>query len=145
MILGHSLQPHMFLPLDLLKEKSNMFVLLITIIMTNVSVADDQHDTKIIEPWFLNAVNKLSNSKISKKVLKIDAFIIARLGAFKSDKKEYEKYKGRKGSQVYWRLMENVVESLVNRRFIRRHVHPAYVLITNAGITMCNLEGEHGW
>jgi hypothetical protein len=122
-----------------------MFVLLIMIIMINVSVADDQGDTKIIEPWFLNAMNKLSNSNTSKKVLKIDAFMIARLGAFKSNKKEYEKYKGKKGSEVYWKLMENVVESLVKRRFIRRHVHPAYVLITNSGITMCNLEGEHGW
>jgi hypothetical protein len=51
------------------------------------------------------------------------------LGGFKADEKEYEKYKGKKGSEVYWRLMENVVQSLVDKGFIIRHFHPAYVLI----------------
>lgn len=111
--------------------------------MINVSVADDEQDTRIIERWFLNAVNVLSGSKTSRKVLKIDAFVISHLGGFKSNRKEYQKYKGRKGSLVYWKLMEKVVDSLVRRRFIRRHPHPAYVLITNSGITMCN--SEDGW
>jgi hypothetical protein len=113
--------------------------------MTDVSVADDERDTRIIQPWFLNVVSKLSRSNTSRKVLKIDAFDSACLAAFKSDKNEYQKYKGRKGSQLYWILIEKIVDSLVRRRFIRRHYHPAYVLITTGGITMCNLEGDRGW
>jgi hypothetical protein len=41
--------------------------------MINVSIADDERDTRTIEPWFLNAVNKLSNSSTSVKILKINA------------------------------------------------------------------------
>jgi hypothetical protein len=45
------------------------------------------------------------------------------LGGFKGNEMEYERYRGRKGSEVYWRLIENIVESLENRGFIRRHIH----------------------
>lgn len=108
----------------------------------NFSVADEKNDTRNIEPWFLNAVKKLSNDNTSTKVLKIDAFVRARLGAYKSDPKEYERYKGKKGSEIYWKMMENVVDSLESRNFITRHVHPAYVLITDEGIAACNKEGR---
>ena len=79
--------------------------------MINVSVADDEHDTRIIEPWFLNAVNKLSDGDMSIKVLKIDAFDKSPLRGFKGDETEYKRYVGRRGSEIYWRLIENVVES----------------------------------
>jgi len=113
--------------------------------MSNVSIADDERDTRIIEPWFLNAVNRLSNSNIDVKVLKIDAFDKTPLRAFKADEEEYQRYIGRRGSEIYWRLIENVVEALENRGFITRHIHPAYVLITQDGINMCNREGEDSW
>ena len=58
--------------------------------MINVSIADDERDTRTIEPWFLNAVNKLSNSSTSVKILKINAFVKTPLGGFKADEKEYE-------------------------------------------------------
>ncbi len=106
------------------------------------SLADEKNDTRNIEPWFLNAVKKLSNDSTSTKVLKIDAFVRARLGAYKSNPKEYENYKGRKGSDVYWKMMENVVDSLEARNFITRHIHPAYILITRQGIDSCNQEGR---
>jgi hypothetical protein len=84
------------------------------------SVEDEKNDTRNIEPWFLNAVRKLSNDSTSTRVLKIDAFIRARLGAYQNNLKEYENYKGRKGNDVYWKMMENVVDSLEGRRFITR-------------------------
>ncbi|MFZ0740499.1 MAG: hypothetical protein WAM54_02795 [Nitrososphaeraceae archaeon] len=106
------------------------------------SVEDEKNDTRNIEPWFLNAVRKLSNDSASTRVLKIDAFIRARLGAYQNNSKEYENYKGRNGSDVYWKMMENVVDSLEGRSFITRYIHPAYILITQEGINACSREGR---
>jgi hypothetical protein len=35
-------------------------------------------------------------------------------------------------------MMENVVDLLEGRRFITRHIHPAYILITQEGINVCS-------
>jgi hypothetical protein len=106
------------------------------------SVEDEKNDTRNIEPWFLNVVRKLSNDNTSTKVSKIDAFIRARLGAYQSNPNEYENYRGRKGNEAYWKMMENVVDSLEGRRFITRHIHPAYILISQEGINVCSREGR---
>lgn len=42
-------------------------------------------------------------------------FVVTPLGGFKGNKPEYRKYKGMKGSMVYWEMMETVVEGLVTR------------------------------
>jgi hypothetical protein len=84
------------------------------------SVDDDEKYTKIIEPWFLNALYKLSNSNTSVRVRKIDVFenaSKAHLGGFKGDKKQLENYIGKKGSQNYSDLIDKVVVSLVNKGF----------------------------
>ena len=72
----------------------------------------------------------------------IDAFMSARLGAYQSNPNEYENYRGRKGNEAYWKMMENVVDSLEDRCFITRHIHPAYILITQEGINVCSREGR---
>ena len=36
----------------------------------NISVRDDNRDIKILAPWFLNCLNKVSNSNTSKFELK---------------------------------------------------------------------------
>ncbi|HKG89511.1 MAG TPA: hypothetical protein VKA95_14400 [Nitrososphaeraceae archaeon] len=38
-----------------------------------------------------------------------------------------------------------VVDSLVDKGFVRRAVNPAEIMITQEGINMCNTEGETGW
>jgi hypothetical protein len=38
-----------------------------------------------------------------------------------------------------------VVDSLVDKGFIRRAVNPVEIMITEEGITMCDTEGPAGW
>jgi hypothetical protein len=106
------------------------------------SVNDDKRYTKIIEPWFLNALNKMSRGETWLRIRKIDVFDKASLGGFK-EKEQYEKYVEKKGSDVYWRLVENVVNSLVSQNFIKRAQNKAEVMIRQEGIDMCNK--EDGW
>ena len=59
------------------------------------SVDDPEKYTRIIEPWFLNALNKMSDSNTWMKVRKIDVFDKAskvHLIGFKGNKGELEKY-----------------------------------------------------
>lgn len=112
------------------------------------SVDDDEKYTRIIEPWFLNALNKLSDSRAWVIVRKVDVFdeaSKAHLGGFKGDKKQLENYIGKRGSDAYWCLVENVVDSLVNRNFIKRAENRAEVMIRKEGIDICNREDEIGW
>jgi len=112
------------------------------------SVDDDEKYTQIIEPWFLNALNKMSNSKTSVRVRKMDVFdkaSKAHLGGFRGDKKQFENYVGKRGSKVYSDLIDMVVDSLVDKGFVRRAVNPAEIMITQEGINMCNTKGETGW
>jgi hypothetical protein len=50
-----------------------------------------------IERWFfLNAINKLTNNKTSKPVMKTDAFVKTPLDNFKDNEKEYKNIKQKK-------------------------------------------------
>jgi hypothetical protein len=112
------------------------------------SVNDNERYVQIIAPWFLNMLNKMSNSNTSAGVRKIDVFdkaSKAHLGGFRGDKKQFENYVGTKGSKVYSDLIGMVVDSLVDRGFVRRAVNPAEIMITQEGINMCNTKGETGW
>jgi hypothetical protein len=112
------------------------------------SVDDDERYTQIIAPWFLNALNKMSNSKTSVRVRKMDVFdkaSKAHLGGFRGDKKQFENYVGKKGSRDYSNLIDMVVDSLVDKGFVRRAVNPAEITITQEGVYMCNTESETGW
>jgi hypothetical protein len=112
------------------------------------SVNDNERYVQIIAPWFLNALNKMSISKTSAGVRKIDVFdkaSKAHLGGFRGDKKQFENYVGKRGSKVYSDLIDMVVDSLVDKGFVRRAVNPAEIMITQEGINMCNTKGETSW
>ena len=66
------------------------------------SVDDPEKYTRIIEPRFLNALNKMSDSNTWMRVRKIDVFDKAskvHLVGFKGNKEELEKYLGKKDSK----------------------------------------------
>lgn len=112
------------------------------------SVDDDEKYTQIIAPWFLNALNKMSNSKTSVRVQKMDVFAKAskaHLGGFRGDKKQFKNYVGKNVSKDYSNLIDMVVDSLVDRGFVRRTINPAEIMITQKGVDICNTEGETGW
>lgn len=112
------------------------------------SVDDEEKYSKVIAPYFLNALNKMSGGTTSARVRKIDVFGTAskaHLGAFKGDRKELENYLQLRGSDYYSALINPVENYLVNRNFVTRAVNPAEIMITQEGIDMCNREGPTGW
>ena len=112
------------------------------------SVNDNERYVQIIAPWFLNMLNKMSNSKTSAGVRKIDVFdkaSKAHLEGFRGDKKQFENYVGKRGSKVYSDLIDMIVDSLVDKGFVRRAVNTAEIMITQGGINMCDTKGETGW
>jgi hypothetical protein len=112
------------------------------------SVNDNERYVQIIAPWFPNMLNKMSNSKTSAGVRKIDVFdkaSKAHLGGFRGDKKQFKNYVGKRGSKIYSDLIDMIVDFLVDKGFVRRAVNPAEIMITQEGINMCNTKGETGW
>ena len=104
------------------------------------SVDDPEKYTRIIEPWFLNALNKMSDSNTWMKVRKIDVFDKAskvHLVGFKGNKEELEKYSENKNSKDYSDLIDMIVNSLVSRGFVKHSNNPAEIMITQEGINMC--------
>jgi hypothetical protein len=72
------------------------------------SVDDPEKYTRIIEPWFLNALNKMSDNNTWMKVKKIEVFVKAtkvNLVSFKGNKEELEKYSENKNSKDYSDLL----------------------------------------
>jgi hypothetical protein len=112
------------------------------------SVDDPEKYTRIIEPWFLNALNKMSNSSTGMRVRKIDVFDKAskvHLVGFKGHKEELEKYSENKDSKDYSDLIDMIVNSLVSRGFVKHADNPAEIMITQEGIDMCYRLGRTGW
>jgi hypothetical protein len=112
----------------------------------NPSVDDDEKYSKTIAPWFLNALNKMSEGKTWKRFRKMDIFEKAsksHLGGFKGDKKE--NYLGKRGSNAYSDLINPVVNLLVNKEFVKKAENKAEILITEKGVAMCNKEDPSGW
>jgi hypothetical protein len=112
------------------------------------SVDDPEKYTRIIEPWFLNALNKMSDSNTWMKVRKIDVFDKAskvHLVGFKGNKEELEKYLENKDSQDYSDLIDMIVNSLVSRGFVKHSDNPAKIMITQEGINMCYRMDKTGW
>ena len=108
------------------------------------SVDDPEKYTRIIGPWFLNALNKMSDSNTWMRVRKIDVFDKAskvHLAGFKGDKEELEKYLGKKDSKDYSDLIDMIVNSLVSRGFVKHANNPAEILVTQEGINMCFKNG----
>ncbi len=112
------------------------------------SVDDPEKYTRIIEPWFLNALNKMSDSNTWMRVRKIDVFDKAskvHLVGFKGNKEELEKYLENKDSKDYSDLIEMIVNSLVSRGFVKHANNPAEILVTQEGINMCYRMARTGW
>jgi hypothetical protein len=81
----------------------------------NPSVDDDEKYSQVIAPWFLNALNRMSDGKTWKRFRKIDD------------------------------LIDPVVKFLVNKGFVKRASNTAEIMITEEGVTICNKEGPTGW
>jgi hypothetical protein len=112
------------------------------------SVDDPEKHTRIIEPWFLNALNKMSDSNTWMKVRKIDVFDKAskvHLAGFKGNKEELEKYSENKNSKDYSDLIDMIVNSLANRGFVKHADNPDVIMITQEDINMCYRMDRTGW
>jgi hypothetical protein len=112
------------------------------------SIDDPEKYTRIIEPWFLNALNKMSNTSTGMRVRKIDVFDKAskvHLVGFKGDKEQLEKYLGKKDSKDYSDLIDLIVNSLVSRGFVKHADNLAEIMITQEGIDMCYRMDRTGW
>jgi hypothetical protein len=112
------------------------------------SIDDPEKYTRIIEPWFLNALNKMSNTSTGMRVRKIDVFDKAskvHLAGFEGDKEELEKYLENKDSKDYSDLIDLIVNSLVSRGFVKHADNPAEIMITQEGISMCYRMDKTGW
>jgi hypothetical protein len=112
------------------------------------SVDDPVKYIWIIQPWFLNALNKISDSNTWMKVRKIDVFDKAskvHLVGFKGNKEELEKYLENNDSRDYLDLIDMIVHSLVSRGFVKHTDNPDEIMITQEGIDMCYRLGRTGW
>jgi hypothetical protein len=111
-------------------------------------VDDPEKYIRIIQPWFLNALNKISDSNTWMKVRKIEVFDKAskvHLVGFKGNKEELEKYLENNDSRDYLDLIDMIVNSLVSRGFVKHTDNPDEIMITQEGIDMCYRLGRTGW
>jgi hypothetical protein len=112
----------------------------------NVSVGDDDQDIRILAPWFLNCLNRLSRSNPAKFILKQQVFAQTPMNGFKADPEKYQKYVNLKGNSDYTRVVEPVIIFLERNRFIRiSDVNPAKIAITRIGVDKCNEPTDIEW
>jgi hypothetical protein len=112
----------------------------------NVSVGDDNQDIRILAPWFLNCLNRLSGSNPAKFILKQQVFAQTPMNGFKTDPEKYQKYVDLKGNSDYSRVIEPVIDFLKKNRFIRiSDVNPAKIAITQIGVDKCNEPPDIEW
>ena len=112
----------------------------------NVSVGDDDQDIRILAPWFLNCLNRLSGSNPAKFILKQQVFAQTPMNGFKADPEKYQKYVDLKGNSDYSRVVEPVIIFLERNRFIRISVvNQAKIAITRIGVDKCNEPTDIEW
>ena len=112
----------------------------------NVSVKDENQDIRILAPWFLNCLNRLSGSNTAKFILKQQVFAQTPMNGFKADPEKYQKYVDLKGNSDYSRVVEPVIIFLERNRFIRiSSVNPAKIAITRIGVDKCNEPTDIEW
>ncbi|MGE0243245.1 MAG: hypothetical protein AB7F53_04910 [Nitrososphaeraceae archaeon] len=114
----------------------------------NVSVGDDNDDIRILAPWLLNCLNRLSGGNPTKFILKQQVFAQTSMNGFKADPEKYQKYVDLKGISDYTRVIEPVIEFLARNRLVRiSDVNPAKIAITRIGFDKCNeptdIEGSY--
>lgn len=112
----------------------------------NVRVGDDDQDIRILAPWFLNCLNRLSGSNPAKFILKQQVFAQTPMNGFKADPEKYQKYVDLKGNSDYSRVVEPIIIFLARNRFLRiSDVNPAKIAITRIGVDKCNEPTDIEW
>ena len=113
----------------------------------NVSVGDDDdRDIRILAPWHLNCLNRLSGSNPAKFILKQQVFAQTPMNGFKADPEKYQKYVDLKGNPDYTSVVEPVIRFLEKNRFLRiSSVNPAKIAITRIGVDKCNEPTDIEW
>jgi hypothetical protein len=77
------------------------------------SIDDPEKYTRIIEPWFLNTLNKMSDSNTWMKIDVFDKASKVHQVGFKGNKEELEKYLENKDSKDYSDLIDMIVNSIL--------------------------------
>ena len=105
----------------------------------NISIKDENQDIKILAPWFLNCLNRLSESNTAKFILKQQVFAQTPMNGFKADPEKYQKYLDLKGNSDYTSVVEPMIRFLERNRFLRiPSVNPTKIAITRNGVDKCN-------
>jgi hypothetical protein len=112
----------------------------------DVRVGDDNQDIRILAPWFLNCLNRLSGSNPAKFILKQQVFAQTPMNGFKADPEKYQKYVDLKGNSDYTSVVEPIIRFLERNRFLRiSSVNPAKIAITRIGVDKCNEPTDIEW
>ncbi|HEY6657758.1 MAG TPA: hypothetical protein VIZ62_04450 [Nitrososphaeraceae archaeon] len=112
----------------------------------NVSIGDDNEDIRILAPWFLNCLNRLSGSNPAKFILKQQVFAQTPMNGFKADPEKHQKYVNLKGNSDYTRVVEPIIGFLERNRYIRiSDVNPAKIAITRIGVDKCKEPTDIEW
>ena len=112
----------------------------------NVSIKDENQDIRILAPWFLNCLNRLSGSDTAKFILKQQVFAQTPMNGFKADPEKYQKYVDLKGNPDYTSVVEPIIRFLERNRFLRiSSVNPAKIAITRNGVDKCNEPTDIEW
>lgn len=111
------------------------------------SVRDDQRDTFLLAPWYLNCLNQYSGGNPTKFILKHEIFGRLPMNAFKANLEKYKKYVDLKGSQEYTEIVDPIVNLLTSMRLIQiSKSNSSLIAITPLGINRCNEPlGEGSW
>ncbi|HJT84429.1 MAG TPA: hypothetical protein VJ697_08095 [Nitrososphaeraceae archaeon] len=105
----------------------------------NVSIGDVDDDIRILAPWLLNCLNRLSKGNLTKFILKQQVFAQTPMNGFKADPEKYQKYLDLKGISDYTRVIEPVIEFLERNSLVRiSDVNQAKIAITQIGFDKCN-------
>ena len=112
----------------------------------NVSIGDDDQDIRILAPWLLNCLNRLSRSNPAKFILKQQVFAQTPMNGFKANPEKYQKYVDLKGNPDYTSVVEPVISFLERKGFLKiSHVNPAKIAITPIGADKCNEPTDIEW
>ena len=97
----------------------------------NVSIGDENQDIRILAPWLLNCLNRLSGSNPAKFILKQQVFAQTPMNGFKANPQKYQKYVDLKGNPDYSSVVEPVILFLERKGFLRMSpVNLAKIAIT---------------
>ena len=112
----------------------------------NVSIKDENQDIKILAPWLLNCLNRLSGSNTAKFILKQQVFAQTPMNGFKADPEKYQKYLDLKGNPDNTSVVEPIISFLERKGFLRiSPVNPAKIAITRNGVDKCNEPTDIEW